>query len=137
MKSRGCIFIILIDPILKIPSRGKWLWSVKGNSASITADTHRRKIGVLGTVEFVKAHARAGRVDLQVEDGGLDRFLILVAQFGQTVNKGVGDAEFLATSYSCPCEEPRRGRQHRPCAFPGSSLLLQEDCFARVYARSQ
>jgi len=57
----------------------------------------------------VKAHARAGRVDLQVEDGGLDRFLILVARFGQTVDKGVSDAEFLATSYSWPCEELRRG----------------------------
>ena len=129
--------MILTHPIFKIPSWEKWLWSVKGNTGSITAYAHRGKIGVLGTVELVKAHARAGQVDLQVEDGGLDRFLILVAQIGQTVDKGVGDAEFLATSYSCPCEEPRRGRQHRPCAFPGSSLLLQEDCFARVYARSQ
>jgi len=37
---------------------------------------------------------RAGRVDLQVENGGLDRFLVLVAQLAQAVDEGVGDAEF-------------------------------------------
>ena len=90
--------MILTHPIFKIPSWGKWLWSVKGNTGSITADAHRGKIGVLGVIELVKAHTGTGPVDLQVEDGGLDRFLILVAQFGQTGGKGVGDAEFHATS---------------------------------------
>jgi len=33
-------------------------------------------------------------VDLQVENGGFDRFLVLVAQLAQAVDEGVGDAEF-------------------------------------------
>ena len=64
------------------------------DQADIAADAHGGKIGILGAVEFVKAHAGAGRVDLQVEDRGLDRFLFLVAQLGQAVDKGICNAKF-------------------------------------------
>ena len=64
------------------------------DQADIAADAHRGKVGILGMVELVKTQAGAGRVDLQIKNGGLDRFLILVGQLCQAVYKGVCDAEF-------------------------------------------
>jgi hypothetical protein len=51
-------------------------------------------VSVLGTIELVKTQVGAGRVDQQIEDGGLDRFLLWIAQPGQAFDKGVCDAEF-------------------------------------------
>ena len=64
------------------------------DQTNIIIYAHRGKIGILGAVEIVKTQAGAGRVDLQVKDSGLDRFLLLVAKFGKAVDKGVCDAKF-------------------------------------------
>jgi len=44
-------------------------------------------------VQLVQAHARIGRVQLEVEGGGLDGLLLLASQLGEAVGEGIGDAE--------------------------------------------
>jgi len=35
---------------------------------------------------------------LQIEDGGLDRFLLLIAQFGEAIYESICDAKFHVAS---------------------------------------
>jgi len=44
-------------------------------------------------VELVKAHARVGRVHLEVEGGGLYRLLFTGSQMRKTVGECISDAE--------------------------------------------
>lgn len=41
----------------------------------------------------MKTHAGIGRVDLQIEGGGLGGFLLVAGESGEAVGEGVGDAE--------------------------------------------
>jgi hypothetical protein len=86
----------------------RWKW--KGDNA---VDAYGGKIGFLGTIELVKAQAKISQVDLKVEDGGLNGFLVLVVQSGQAIDKGIGDPEFhirdsfkAPTSSSATCSLP-------------------------------
>lgn len=73
------------------------------DQADVAADAHRCKVGILHAVKFVKAHARAGRVDLQIKDCGLDRFLLVVGEFGKAVYECVGNAKFHLSSDTGVC----------------------------------
>ena len=57
-------------------------------------DPHRPEILVLRLVELVEAHARIGRVELQVEGRRLDGLLLVAGQSGEAVGEGIGDAKF-------------------------------------------
>jgi hypothetical protein len=63
------------------------------DQADIAADPDRPEVLVPRRVQLVKTEARAGRVQLQVKRRGLDGLLLVAGQAGQTVGKGVGDAE--------------------------------------------
>ena len=63
------------------------------DQADIAADAHGPEVLVLGAVELVKAHAGAGRIELKVEGGGLDRLLLVAAEAGEAVGKGISDTE--------------------------------------------
>src|SRR6267143_1607020 len=64
------------------------------DQANITADTHRPEVLVFRLGELVKAHARVGRIYLEVEGRGLDAFLLFARQASEAVSKGIGDAKF-------------------------------------------
>jgi hypothetical protein len=48
---------------------------------------------VLRPVQLVELHPRAGRVELEVEGGRLDRLLLLTGQPGEAVRERVSDEE--------------------------------------------
>ena len=60
----------------------------------IVADPNRPEVLVLCLVEFVKFHARALRVHLQVKGRGLYGLLLLAGEPSETVGEGVGNTEF-------------------------------------------
>ena len=72
--------------------------------------------------ELVEAHARIGRVELEVEGRGLDGFLFLTSQPSETVGKGIGNAEVHCA----------RDRRHAGQAFGRTRAA----CCARTSARS-
>jgi hypothetical protein len=59
----------------------------------VAADPHRPEPPVLRLSELVEAHPGAGRIELQVEDGGLDGLLLIAGEARQAVGERVGDAE--------------------------------------------
>jgi len=68
----------------------------------VFADPYRPEIFIPCLVQFVKAHAGTGRIELQIKGGGFDRFLLVAGEFGKAVGEGVGYAEvhkslFIAT----------------------------------------
>lgn len=69
------------------------------DQSNVTADTHRPEVPVPHLVDAVKTHPRAGRVQLQIERGGLDGLLLLAGQARQAIGEGVGDAEFHGNGY--------------------------------------
>lgn len=60
---------------------------------NIAAHPYRPKALVPGLVELVKAHARMGRVDLQIKGRCFDGLLLITVEFGEAVGEGVGDAK--------------------------------------------
>ena len=44
-------------------------------------------------VELVESHPGIGRIDLQIERGGLHGFLLVAGEASEAVGEGVGDAE--------------------------------------------
>jgi hypothetical protein len=50
----------------------------------------------LALASFVEAHPRAGRIDLQIEGGGLDRLLLVAGQPREAIRERIGDAELHA-----------------------------------------
>ena len=63
------------------------------DQADVAARPDGPEVRVLGLAQLVKAHARVGGVELEVEGGRLHRLLLLVGQLGQAVGEGIGDAE--------------------------------------------
>ena len=63
------------------------------NQPDVGADAHRAEVLVLGLVDLVELHPAIDRVELQVEGGCFDGFLLIAGQAGETVCKGVGYAE--------------------------------------------
>jgi len=59
----------------------------------IAAHAHRPEVSIARLVELVKAHARAGRVHLQVERRRLGGLLLVAGQAREAGGEGVGDAE--------------------------------------------
>ncbi len=57
----------------------------------IAADPHRPEVRVFRFVEFVQLHAGLRRVQLQVEGGDFDRFLLLAGEPRQAIRERVGD----------------------------------------------
>lgn len=60
----------------------------------VAADAGRPEVGVSGLFDAVELQAGVGGVELQVESGRFDCFLLLGGQPVQAVLKGVGDAKF-------------------------------------------
>ena len=60
----------------------------------VGVDANGPEIRVFGPLQLVKAQARVGRVELQVERGCLYRLLLLSGQLAEAIGKGVGNAEF-------------------------------------------
>ena len=60
----------------------------------VAVDPHRPEVLVLRLVELVEAHSGTGRIDLQVERGGLDGLLLVAGQPGEAVGECVRDAKF-------------------------------------------
>jgi hypothetical protein len=52
----------------------------------------------LGPVQFVEAEPRAGRVHLQVEGGGFNRFLLPAHQSCQAGGEGVGNVVSISNA---------------------------------------
>ena len=59
----------------------------------VSIHPHRPEIRVLCSVQLVEGQAVRGRVQLQVESGGLRSLLLLRRQAAKAVGEGVGDAE--------------------------------------------
>src|SRR5437016_7556084 len=76
------------------------------DQADVGADADRPEAFVLRLVEAMEVEARARRVHLQIERGGLDRLLLVAGQARQAVGEGVGDEELHGLyffSYSRGC----------------------------------
>ena len=87
------------------------------DQADVAADPHRPEVRIFRLVEFVQLHPRIGRVQLQVEGGGLDNFLFVTGKPGEAVGKGVGNPEFHLSAppprarqsgWQLRCTDPRR-----------------------------
>lgn len=59
----------------------------------VAAHAHRPEVLVARLVQLVKAHARVGRVQLQIEGGRLDGLLLVAGEPGEARGEGVGDAK--------------------------------------------
>ena len=70
------------------------LFAAMYNQANIAIDAHRGKVGILGLIQFMEIHPRAGRVDLQIKDGSLDRFLLLIIQVSKAAYKSICNSKF-------------------------------------------
>jgi len=64
------------------------------DQADVVADPHRPEIRIFRPVKLVELHAGIGRVHLEVESRGLDRFLLLPGELRKALGKGIGNAEF-------------------------------------------
>jgi hypothetical protein len=60
---------------------------------NIAARPHRPEVLVSRFIELVEAHAGVGGVDLQVESGRFDGFLLLAGQASEAISESVGDTE--------------------------------------------
>ena len=60
----------------------------------VVTHTNRPEVFVFGLFELVQTHPGVRRIELQVERGRLDDFLLITSQPCQAIGKGVGDAEF-------------------------------------------
>ncbi len=69
-------------------------FAAMNDQTNVAADPHRPEILVLAAIQLVEAQAGAGGIQLQVEGRRLDELLFVVGQAGETIGKGVGDAEF-------------------------------------------
>jgi len=65
----------------------------------VAADADGPEVLVLGPVQLMEACASGGRVDLQVEGAGLDRFLLVTGQPSEAVGEGVRDQKFHVGTY--------------------------------------
>ena len=59
------------------------------DEAQVAADAHRPEVFVLRLVEPVELHAGVGRVELEVEGGGLDGLLLVSGQARKTARECV------------------------------------------------
>jgi hypothetical protein len=63
------------------------------DQADIPVHADGGEVLVFGLFQLVELHSGAGRVDLQVKSGRLNRLLFVAGQLGEAVGKCVGDAE--------------------------------------------
>jgi len=80
--------VVMVDVAQQQAARGS-----VDDQANVAADAHRPEIPVLRLIEFVKAETRIGRIELEVERGGLNGLLLVACETGEAVREGVRDAE--------------------------------------------
>jgi hypothetical protein len=51
----------------------------------VSTDPYRPEVRVFGPIQLVELHARMGRIQLQIEGGGLDRLLLLARKSVQAI----------------------------------------------------
>ena len=63
------------------------------DQAQIEADARRPEVTVLRLIDAVHLGAGLGGVDLEIEGGGFNGFLLFGCEAGEAVGEGVGDSE--------------------------------------------
>jgi hypothetical protein len=70
------------------------------DNSNVSANPDRPEVRVLGAFQLVKLQARMGGVQLEIERGGFDSFLLVTRQSGKAVCERVCDSEFHAYQLS-------------------------------------
>jgi hypothetical protein len=105
-------------------------FAAMNDQPDVAVNPHRPEILVLRFIELVEAHARIGRVKLQVERRRLHSLLLIASQTGEAVSEGVGNSKlhFLIRSFrvfevrlAFPAAD-QRGRLGRLHGKPQSGL---------------
>ena len=78
------------------------------DQSNVRVHADRPETLVFGPVQLVQLQTRMGGIQLQVKGRCLDGLLFVSRQFGQTIGKGVGDAEFHSISQFTPVEPGKR-----------------------------
>lgn len=59
----------------------------------VERNADRPEVVVFGLFELVKLETRVGRVELEIEGGGLDSFLLVGSETGEAFGEGIGYSE--------------------------------------------